>query len=1412
MPDVPALMVPLHLDALVLEQERAVVDAMADFTRLPYFDGTRDVNSDTGYLSEAIVADPFANQDQRLPAGVHLHWALPDTLTRAAGTVEGLEFPRVPDRWLVVRSRAGAAQPYEQAWVVESDYMHPPGARAPGGSLAYPMDQAAGGGDAGGETVPFRYLGRVVRLESWTGAGPSTQYLGALTAVGYGEPTFAAFYPNCRNVFGLHDADYTATQQGLRYDVLGWYADTDRDYLRTLLRSATGDPAAAVGRIARWAVGVPPGGTVPDRMLCYGRVTFAASGQSSSSPPSGSPVSVAVANSGPQALCAYLADAIAPAGPPAQQGQPQEQGQVQEQVEQQLEAVLLAPQLEQGGLDLMVRFTEAVHEAGFVAVPAGTLWTLSQQPSGQPADALQAGRRTAMSADLPAELAPALERLEHALNALNGAQQDYDRATDQIASLADQLFADWYRYVLCAYPPAGTGEDYPDIDQVRRFIERRVLADLRDRIAAAGVLLLRRDAAGTPVPVAVDDSPASRAAAAAQAAAQVQSVLQEINTTPTVADAGLAYRVQPVDAARYWQPTEPVVLLAGEVMAPTLRHGQDGRLRDDGLLQCHVLAAAPWPSATAVQGPDLAAALVSAIDALAPPSGQEQIGYQTWTAQDWHALLMSWQVETLPTAAPQRAPGAGYPPDYLTGTYTLADDEPELRLRNGQGLLSRTTTVYRGTSILTPYAQQLQVRRLAGYVMGIYQQDHQLPPLSADEAVAHLADPAALDTVRRWQAAKAAAAGDAPDPVAVALAALVRLQSVPSLSQSIGGFTEALLSRRQTLQLDVADPLGFDDYRSFTDTVHAYVQGQAPAGVPAAALPAGGLPPYLRGHNRSAPQQGGTFQPIRSGAVRLLRVRLLDAFGRVLDLSWDRVITSRMLPATAAGELISLPPRLVQPARLGLRWLSADLGEQQLTELSTHTPICGWVLPNHLEDSLAFYTADGASLGSIDRTGRWQVAPGTAAITPDQVGDEHLRRLISYLLGRGANFLANLHGAIDSALTGIDPQNLTRAQDAALLLGRPLAVVRAVLSLELQGLAALDQSWTALRRDLHATSRQTTGFTGVQVPVRLGDYRRLDDGLVGYWKETADGYEDTFYAPLSEPVDDPAIATHAAGELTLLQSVDAAPQLLTLLVDPRGAVHATCGVLPVKTIDIPAEQYADALGRIQVTVTAGPILSDPRTVEVPLPAAQEHAWSWVERTATGWRSTATWPVVERQEFVDGLTLALWQRLTDRAVGWLRPTADPQPATQVVPAPERAAALPDGWTPELAAAVQQVLDQTLTAHPDGGAVVTLVDFRAAAAPIAASAWAELSRPEVGWLTPLDSPDPTDAGNRARLTVGEAGAASQLPAPLTGTEQLVRSVLDLAQRRIVPPTPQPRSSGPRQLREGWLTLRGLEDTRR
>ncbi|HET9971770.1 MAG TPA: hypothetical protein VFQ68_26285 [Streptosporangiaceae bacterium] len=1378
MPDTPVLMVPIHLDALVLGESRPAVGALADFTRLPYPAGDRDVNSDIGYLSEAILADPLANQGLRLAPGVHLHWALPDALTRAGSGPDGMAFPAVPDRWLVLRGRAGQ-EGHDAGWVVESDYLHPAGATAATGSVAYPV--APGPGQQG---APYRYLGRAVPLASWTAADPGAERLTGLTAVGYGEPAFAAFYPNCLNVFGLHDGDAPVTDdalRGLRYDVLGWYSDRGRDYLANLLRAAApGDPLLTLREVARWTVGLPADGQVPARMACYGRLTFAPAGDVGSAPPAAAPVTIAVGNSGPEALCAYLADAIGGPQAPA--------------TEEQLEAMLLAPRLEQGGTDLATRFGQALHEAAFVARPAGSLWTLRQQSAPVAANAVSAARRVAARAALPADLAPVLDRLGHALNELNRAQQAYDRATDEIGARSEQLFLDWYRYMLCAYPPAGTGEDYPDIDGVRRFIERRGLPALRAAVQAAGLVVNVRAPGddGPGRPGAADGDPASLAAAVATAADQVEAVLADLAASPVQTDAGLAHRLAPVEAPRYWEPAEPVVLLAGDTLSASVKHGQDGRLRADGLLGCQAVASLPATPATAEE----ATALARVVGALAPPGGQEQIGYHTWTSQDWHPLLMAWEVEVWPAATP---PGPQYPPGFLTDGWQLADDEPELRLRDGHGALSPAGTVHTGASILTPYAQDLQVRRLAGYVKGIYQRENQRPAMPEDDVAAWLAVPANIEQVQQWLATKPAPAGPEPDPVATALAALLRLQVTPSLSQSLGGFNDALLTRRRTLQLDVADPLGFDDYRAFTAGVRPYVQG--PASGQLAAPDGGPLPPYLSGHNRTAPQPLGTFQPVRSGAFRVVRLRLLDAFGRVIDLHWDRVIASRLLPATAAGDLITLPPRFVQPARLNFRWLSADLGDQQLTELATHSPVCGWLLPNHFAESLAFYQADGTALGSIDRAGRWQFAPGAAPVSPDQVADPHLKAVIDYLIGKGSGFLQNFHGAVDSALENIDPPNLTGQPDTAVLVGRPLAVVRASVDLQLQGLPAADQTWTAFRHDLRSDTRQTAGFTGVAVPVRIGDYRQLSDGLVGYWVETPGGFDDVFNAPLSDPVDDPGIRTHAGGEIAILQSPDSPAQTLTMLVDPRGSLHATCGVLPVKTISIPAEQYADGLGRIEVTFPAGPILSSPRDVEVALPAGQEDAWSWVEATPAGWRRTWTQPVVDRQSFLDGLARALWDRLTDRTVQWLRPVSEDPPAADVVAVASRVATSLAPWPAGIDAALDQILARA------SGARLTLADFAAAAGPaIGGPAWDRLLDEDeaVGWLSAA-GPE-----GLARVTVGEAAAVTSLPDPLAGLEAVLRSVLDLTQRRVRPPAPAPgpHSAAAQQIREGWLALRRLE----
>lgn len=76
------LIVPMRVDALFVDKEFRVVEAMADFSRLPLFNGHRDVNGDVTPLGQEVNSEPFDNLNFLLRPGTHLHWALPDALTR----------------------------------------------------------------------------------------------------------------------------------------------------------------------------------------------------------------------------------------------------------------------------------------------------------------------------------------------------------------------------------------------------------------------------------------------------------------------------------------------------------------------------------------------------------------------------------------------------------------------------------------------------------------------------------------------------------------------------------------------------------------------------------------------------------------------------------------------------------------------------------------------------------------------------------------------------------------------------------------------------------------------------------------------------------------------------------------------------------------------------------------------------------------------------------------------------------------------------------------------------------------------------------------------------------------------------------------------------------------------------------
>src|SRR5262249_44509456 len=120
-----------------------------------------------------------------------------------------------------------------------------------------------------------------------------------------------------------------------------------------------------------------------------------------------------------------------------------------------------------------------------------------------------------------------------------------------------------------------------------------------------------------------------------------------------------------------------------------------------------------------------------------------------------------------------------------------------------------------------------------------------------------------------------------------------------ALSQSLGGFNEALLMHKQTLQLPISDPLGFPEYQQFSSRVAVAVENSI----------------------RSAPEPLNDFNPIRAGALRILRLRLIDSFGQYRDIDCSEINTTHNFALPSMADCALLPPRITQPARINFRWL-----------------------------------------------------------------------------------------------------------------------------------------------------------------------------------------------------------------------------------------------------------------------------------------------------------------------------------------------------------------------------------------------------------------------------------------------------------------------------------------------------------
>ena len=1236
LPRWPRVLVPIQLDALVVRPGETTPWADCRIT-------APDTTTSDGAPADArtLLPAPFTELGAQRPPGVYLHWALPDALTAGSQTADPdnpdaprtTTFPAIPDRWLVMRigPDVSSGRRAVAGWVLQIE----------------------------GETPV------VTALDDYKGSARDTSTHGRLTALGHGDPAWAAYYDNVTNRLGYYDAlPADAAAGALAYLVCGWFADPADDPLaasetptlaafearaRALawqLDTSALDAAAAASRshvaaAASYGLSAPLQNSAldvtrpraildresllvnaatafadtpeyasadawwPQQTVCHGAAvgigwpTDSWSGNerdglstSAGGAPDAASVNVALAATSGEALGTVVAKAT---------GSPDDIRLVE------AFSVHVIGQLDQP--DGRAKLDDALHTAGFGSVPGGEVSEVIRDPPVPPAPPLPSTPGTpgpGVFADRAGFRLP----IGPDLGFVSAREQRFGEAIVATPSHAAPL-------------------------QAR---ERSIVAGgLSEVISVVGL----GGSAPEPTPHPARDLTVRRS------------------------------------LPRLWHPTDPVVLLQGA--RRSFKHGADGRMTSENELVCRLtgdtitaltVRVTDEPDTT-LTGPDLltrgvengavppecesllaetvlldpGSALAAAVAAKSPGPvtarlDNVMVEQTVWWAlrnpaidpapivsrsgyaghlpspiavtppqRPWVPLHLDWEVEVDPDAL------ADWSLDEIDFVPNPPSPPPADGAAEPPAAPAAPPRVLRGRSLLT-----------AG-----------IASASADAARRALAD-----------AAKAGGSGTIPAGLRERYASAVH-QAVTEhftiATEAItvtAGATSPAPAAPASVPLTPADQArlgsiaslldGMDVLATTLDGLDEQLRGGAPA-IVGPATPAPASPP-------------AGMLALRAGRLRITRLRLVDCFGQTLDLAGSsdtapvdpqRILVGDVLADPTAPGTALLPPRFTAPARLWFRWADATTGATD----GTINPVCGFALPNHLDGDLELFDPGGASLGTLRPDTSSGIAFEDAPGRPPTVGqsleaalpDERVRGLAQGLVDWGRadtsedreGALSSLLRVIDSSRWSVDPFGQIGEEHLSLLIGHPVAVLRATLRLEVQDpVAPPENAWTA-------------------VPVRLGALTHWEDGLFAYFAN--DDYGTLHVADaaallardvgplrgllgpiaqvpaaaaaltsgLAEPYQDPVSHPYVApGEVLWIRPGQEIS--LTLLVEPHTVVHATTGLLPRKEIGMRREWVAPGLAALAPTFRFGPVLADPKQIALPLARDLAGSWSWDHRT------------------------------------------------------------------------------------------------------------------------------------------------------------------------------------------------------
>ena len=1209
----PDLLVPIALDAFLIgdgNMGSTYAATMPNYSSL--------------LINGAVTTPPFGTT---IPSvGVHLHWTLPNGLRHGRQvTDDDIEFPLAPNRWLLVRlfyptKAAVGTAPQTTAWVILSDQYGP---AITDGTIPFP-DPADPGN--------IVYLGQKTDYAGWTEtAAGTTQWL---TAMGPGNQAFAATFDASLNVFSALDKP-SDDSGSLTYLLYGWNAnypsdplfgrtDADpqgwstQDQWQTIMNDSdwqVADLQAAIDDWTAWRAAHPdvlnaPGQDAlnPEQLVLPAQIVLhsmvmgiAWTGSSGQHYPSNVPsnASLAVGETGNEALAAWLAVQVGGDNP------------ANVATIEQLMLAIGAGQANDLATD-PVKVEDSLHTARFGNIAGGTVWVVQRPNDGASGDP-----------DLGAQDVPLDPDQTKLLTDLNTSQAQMEQLDNAISANQWELFAAyWKRLHVSPFDNKLKKQINDAIDRLSKAItqdttDRTDAITERDNARTALIALL-----GTDYTLTTETAPTFRtgndpmlliAGASRSTVHDAPSRTSDNDHLPTrftgqtISSITLQYQSysqRVVTAADLVAALTPLVggmlpkeipdligegLLLDTTAAPliaTIYFAKAGVTPtpaqiDDFAKTIALQQSAAWNGVISPQLDPQVLAEASGLTGVVP----DKISVEGWS-QPWDPIFMDWQVQWFPTSPD---------PVHALDGWTLGDIDLEWDEKNAIGTSIGSFT---GRAVIT----------------------QQLADSFAKQLQAFSEDTASMAKLPIYEQN-------------MLLDAIAQFPQSDIVSQTMAGLTQQLYMRNADIVGPIADP-----------SIEKLV-GTARSELP----------------NYGSTQNVPPFLPIRSGHFQIVNVWIVDAYGQILrGVPANETVASPIrsqnvvTPGPDRDTYVQMAPRYGAPTRSDFTFVSATDDAIVTNSSDATSPIAGWVVVDHLDHALALFDGAGGSRGSLitlDGTvgagARWDPSPGEQApfggppTFPDSLHLQNFARGVLAVETQGTRALDALISIIDGTLWQIDADSILSTGNLPLLVGTPLALVRATLSLEPQGGPVYNQSWA------DTNGQVTDGYNSVPFSLRIGDVAYTGNGVVGYFLDDdyskfypVHGYSTQtgdFMATLRSGVRNADTALRGLGtrlaapeagnpyvvpDALIAQAADGPTRRLTILMDPRGTVPLITGFLPTKTLMLQPGPVSTALNTMAVNFRIGPLLTDPQQLRMPLPAEIRGSWTWIERHGlTLWTET-----------------------------------------------------------------------------------------------------------------------------------------------------------------------------------------------